>query len=569
MINNLALYVFFLKLRTADFYLAALKYNKNLKVFVSKKFQNNFKILLFAAMHKNFYLKSIQIIIFNLFSNIFKSIYLNKYKNYTLKTIYSFYSFYINSDLGNKNYFYKFTDKIYMPKKYIRSKKNSFIIDNFFFNLSKKKFNKLKLSLINAFDCIYFVDDIYIKISSNKHLELFNKHYTTSINTKIFYIKNKKIKSYKKIIFWNFFMKKSFKYKFINKLNTSDLSKIHEKYFKKKYMKGLNYSIYNMHKKRFVLDIFNTELIYNTSKTKFYISYLKYNKIKFSKIKQKKFNVNYNKKKSVFKNYLLTFFLISDFYILKNNFNYLNTSNIFSTLYFSNHLSLIDYSEKNLKQLKIKELHKNNFFYTNHYPVFFVNLNKNSSFFKKFKAHYDIDYLNYFQFSVINYLEFFFKKNIFLKVSNNFFKKYKNFSILKRIFNDYKNFQPRYLKNYLISDLLELVWCSFFLKDLTFISNWISKFMESTNFKNHKKFLMFFQNFIKKYANTFIDTLGIKGFFFDVRGKVGVTGSSKKRHISFKIGNLGKSNKTSKIDFNQNLIRTYSGVLGVTYMLSY
>lgn len=101
------------------------------------------------------------------------------------------------------------------------------------------------------------------------------------------------------------------------------------------------------------------------------------------------------------------------------------------------------------------------------------------------------------------------------------------------------------------------------------MSKWISKFMEITNFKNHKKFLMFFQNFVKRYANVFIDVLKIKGFFFDIRGKVGVTGSSKKRHISFKIGNLGKSNKNSKIEFNQNLVRTYSGVLGVTYVLSY
>lgn len=93
--------------------------------------------------------------------------------------------------------------------------------------------------------------------------------------------------------------------------------------------------------------------------------------------------------------------------------------------------------------------------------------------------------------------------------------------------------------------------------------------MEIMNFKNHKKFLTFFQNLVKKHSNVFIDILKIKGFFFDIRGKVGVTGSSKKRHIFFKIGNLGKSTKSDKIEFNQNLVRTYSGVLGLTYIISY
>ena len=93
--------------------------------------------------------------------------------------------------------------------------------------------------------------------------------------------------------------------------------------------------------------------------------------------------------------------------------------------------------------------------------------------------------------------------------------------------------------------------------------------MESLNFKNHKKFLTFFNNFLNKYSGLFIDVLQIKGFFFDIRGKVGVTGSSKKRHFCFKFGSLNKSSKKTKINFNQNLVRTYSGVMGLTYILNY
>lgn len=101
------------------------------------------------------------------------------------------------------------------------------------------------------------------------------------------------------------------------------------------------------------------------------------------------------------------------------------------------------------------------------------------------------------------------------------------------------------------------------------LSDWVSVFMESLNFKNHKKFVMFFNNLINKYSGLFIDVLGIKGFFFDIRGKVGVTGSSKKRHFYSKFGSIGRSKKNSKIDINQNLVRTYSGVMGLTYIINY
>ena len=70
------------------------------------------------------------------------------------------------------------------------------------------------------------------------------------------------------------------------------------------------------------------------------------------------------------------------------------------------------------------------------------------------------------------------------------------------------------------------------------LSEWVSKFMETLNFKNHKKFLSFFNNFINKYSGVFMDVLRIRGFFFDIRGKVGVTGSSKKRHTCFKFGSI-------------------------------
>jgi len=93
--------------------------------------------------------------------------------------------------------------------------------------------------------------------------------------------------------------------------------------------------------------------------------------------------------------------------------------------------------------------------------------------------------------------------------------------------------------------------------------------MELTSFKVHKRFLLFFQNFITKYSTIFIDVMKISGFFFDIRGKVGVTGNSKKRHFFFKIGKLNKSTKKNKINFKQTVVRTPSGALGLTFILNF
>lgn len=66
-----------------------------------------------------------------------------------------------------------------------------------------------------------------------------------------------------------------------------------------------------------------------------------------------------------------------------------------------------------------------------------------------------------------------------------------------------------------------------------------------------------------------MNIFNIKGFFFDIRGKVGVAGNSKKRHFYFYIGKLSLSEKSSRIEHKQGIIKTHTGCLGVTFILNY
>jgi ribosomal protein S3 len=93
--------------------------------------------------------------------------------------------------------------------------------------------------------------------------------------------------------------------------------------------------------------------------------------------------------------------------------------------------------------------------------------------------------------------------------------------------------------------------------------------MERIAYKNHKKFLSTLKFIIRKYSHTLIYNNNVKGFFFDIRGKVGVAGNAKKRHFSFNEGQYSKTTKNSKFDYQHTIIRTFTGALGVTFILYY
>lgn len=93
--------------------------------------------------------------------------------------------------------------------------------------------------------------------------------------------------------------------------------------------------------------------------------------------------------------------------------------------------------------------------------------------------------------------------------------------------------------------------------------------MQSLEFKKHKRFIKLFKNILQSNINLFVISTGILGFSLDVRGKLGVTGNAKKRHLAFTIGRISITSKNTRLMYNHNLIQTETGVLGVTYFLMY
>ena len=69
--------------------------------------------------------------------------------------------------------------------------------------------------------------------------------------------------------------------------------------------------------------------------------------------------------------------------------------------------------------------------------------------------------------------------------------------------------------------------------------------MNKVSIRKHRRTLSFLKKLIKKLAHTgLLKRLNCSGLVIDVRGKIGVTGSKKKRHITIVAGQYSSTNKT-------------------------
>ena len=80
----------------------------------------------------------------------------------------------------------------------------------------------------------------------------------------------------------------------------------------------------------------------------------------------------------------------------------------------------------------------------------------------------------------------------------------------------------------------------------------------------HKSILRVLKFLLSFYVEYFLGGNHLVGLKFDIRGKVGVTGDSKKRHFFFILGHTGFSRKNYRLTYNQGLVYTNTGVMGVT-----
>lgn len=124
-------------------------------------------------------------------------------------------------------------------------------------------------------------------------------------------------------------------------------------------------------------------------------------------------------------------------------------------------------------------------------------------------------------------------------------------------------------RGFFLKEMLDMLYITFLHKDLNFLMRWFVKTMYRVTFFKQKKFISTFKRMIIKNTDFFLGQNKIKGFFFDIRGKVGVTGNQMSRHFFFYAGKFSKNNKKLKFDYQFNIVKTHTGSFGITMYLTY
>jgi len=182
-------------------------------------------------------------------------------------------------------------------------------------------------------------------------------------------------------------------------------------------------------------------------------------------------------------------------------------------------------------------------------------------------THYD--YLIYLRQIMGGFLETLTQKKIFLKIGTKLRIKKKIKHSLFFLYKKHRNYQNSIGRGFFFNEMLFVCWYALFSKDLQFLMSWLTRAMCRMEIRKHRKFIKIFKVLFSKYKFFFLRLNKVKGIKLDIRGKLGVKGNAKKRHLSFNVNTTSFSKKKYRLDYRQGLVYTETGVLGVTLILTY
>lgn len=245
---------------------------------------------------------------------------------------------------------------------------------------------------------------------------------------------------------------------------------------------------------------------------------------------------------------------------LTNEYSNMNINNAFKNFSNNNSLNSLNYLPN----------FQNKFIMNNFLPYF--NFNVKSIFYKNviLRNILNPNFSLYYSYYLFNFLETFLNRKIWLKINTkaNSIINPKINTFIQDVFNKNKSDQFSVGRHFYLLEFLEIMYISLYYRDLKFFSYWFKKTMEKLHLKKHRKLIKVVQNTLKNNIE-FLNLLNVHGFTMDVRGKLGTTGNSKKKHYAFTVGTMSPTSKNHDMSMNQTTVRTSTGVLGVTITLSY
>ena len=149
----------------------------------------------------------------------------------------------------------------------------------------------------------------------------------------------------------------------------------------------------------------------------------------------------------------------------------------------------------------------------------------------------------------------------------SFFIQMNKSKLLTTLVKSNLKFHYRIGAGFFLKEAAQVLLLTLIMKDPIFFMGWFTKIMEKVQFFKHKNYIMFFKSIFTYLNKNMFKKLGIRGLYFDIRGKVAVKGDSKKRHILLRYGECTFSQKSIRVAPSYGLVNTFTGILGVTFIL--
>ncbi len=227
----------------------------------------------------------------------------------------------------------------------------------------------------------------------------------------------------------------------------------------------------------------------------------------------------------------------------------------------NNNLTLVDflYLYSTIDNKNKRLYNKNKIFLTvkKNFSLFFIQQSTN--------YRYN-NFINY-QFFNVFYLQNIFK--ITLKEKNLNTLKVIPQKLTKLILFKVRNVSFKKFNIKYFNEVVNLFIINIYIKNAKNLCKYIKKKLDSTHFKKHRSYFLFFFKILNKYILPNFKLLNLKGVTLSFKGKLGKGGNARKKIMMYKKGKHSLSNKMIKINSNKWDVWTKTGTVGCSFQLFY
>lgn len=120
-----------------------------------------------------------------------------------------------------------------------------------------------------------------------------------------------------------------------------------------------------------------------------------------------------------------------------------------------------------------------------------------------------------------------------------------------------------------ITEFISIMLMSIKSRDAKFIFDFLFKYFNTMHFKLQFKFISFMKSFLRRTFSLLVYYFKIKGIRIIFKGKIGKTGSIRKKKLILQHGKYSYSNLYLQMDEYSGPIFTPTGVIGTRIIITY